>query len=182
MRRNKRNRKNDVLIDLTSMLDVIFIVLLVVMVGQKTVSTISQNQLTAQQQSADEALTDLQNAKSLYDTAVDAARYFKSVSVAVPYEPNEVHKREIQFLFFGEKDTETITLIGNDTEKAMQQCKEKLEQYINRNEESPIILSLNDDDDKILFRDEKMITELLNELSAKYENVYIKGNLSEVEP
>ena len=34
----------------------------------------------------------------------------------------------------------------------------------------------------ILYRDEKSITEILNELSGKYDNVYIKGNLSEVMP
>lgn len=182
MRKNKRNRKNDVLIDLTSLLDVIFIMLLVVMIGQKTVSAISNDQLAAQQQSAEDTLHDLQNSKMLYDTAVDASLYFKSISVSVPYEPNEVHKREIQFLFFGNDKEESIALIGNNTEKAFAQCKDKLEQYIIENEKNPIILSLNDDDDKILFRDEKMITEIFNELSKAYGNVYIKGNLSEVAP
>ena len=39
---------------------------------------------------------------------------------------------------------------------------------------------INDDDDKILYRDEKAVSEILNEMSDKHKNVYIKGNLSEV--
>ena len=181
MKRIKRNRKSDIVIDLTSMLDVIFIVLLVVMVGQKHANSNLQNELIQEQNEYNEAVSDYNNSQALYDDAINTVRYFKSVSVSVPYDPDEVHKREIQFLFFGEDEVEPIELIGNEVDNPIQKFKDHLEQYISENSDNPIVLSLNDDDDNILYRDEKMITEVFNELSSKYDNVYIKGNLSEVE-
>ncbi len=181
MKRIRRNRKSDIIIDLTSLLDVIFIILLVVIVGQKYTNTNIQNDLIEEKESYEGAVSEYNNSQTLYDDAVNTVKYFKSVSVSVPYDPDEVHKREIQFLFFGENEGEPIELIGNDVNNSIQEFKDRLEQYISENSDNPIVLSLNDDDDTILYRDEKLITEVFNELSSKYNNVYVKGNLSEVE-
>lgn len=178
MKRFKQRKKNDIVIDLTSMLDVIFIVLLVVTAG----NSLKQGQLDEEKQSYSDKEAEYNNSQMLYDDAVDTVRYFKSISVTVPYNPDEVHKREIQMLFFGEEKSENIELIGSDTEDSVQQFQSRLVDYISENQDSPIVLSLNDDDDKILFRDEKMITEVFSELSSEFDNVYIKGNLGKVEP
>ena len=179
MKRIKQNRKSDIIIDLTSLLDVIFIVLLVVMVGQKYTITNKQNDLKEEMERYEAAISEYNNSQALYDDAVNTARYFKSVSVTVPYDHDEVHKREIHLLFLGEGEQEPIELIGNEVDNSIQEFKDRLEQYIFENSDTPIVLSLNDNDDTILFRDEKMITEVFNELSSKYDNVYIKENLSE---
>ena len=49
-----------------------------------------------------------------------------------------------------------------------------LKDYIEQNPEKPVILSLNEGDEKILYRDEKMIKKIFEELSETYKNVYIK--------
>ena len=185
MRRYKRNKKNDIIIDLTSLLDVIFIVLLVVMAGQFTASKNQENALADQQTEAESKIEEAENMIAVYEDMIDTMdnvnKYVVAVSIAVPYNKEELHKREIKLLAEG-NELKSITLVGSETEEAFIELKETLESFIKSNPDSPVILSLNDDDDKILYRDEKAITEILNELSGEYDNVYIKGNLSEVMP
>lgn len=175
MKRKQRNKKSDITIDLTSLLDVIFIFLLVLMVGQKAANTTAQSQLMDEQT----AISEMQEAKRLYEEAAETARYVKSIAVTVPYTPNEIHKREIRILIYGETEWETIPLIGSDTQKAAQEFKDKVQAYIKQDPDTPVILSLNDDDEKILYRDEKMVTDIFYELMKEYDNVTLKGHLSE---
>ena len=185
MRRYKRNKKNDIIIDLTSLLDVIFIVLLVVMAGQFTASKSQENTLAEQQAEAEAMMEEAENNIAVYENMIDTMdnvnKYIIAVSIAVPYNKEELHKREIKLLAEG-NELKSFPLVGSDTEESFNEFKETLEGFIKSNTDSPVILSLNDDDDKILYRDEKAVTEILNELSGKYGNVYIKGNLSEVMP
>ena len=185
MRRNKRNKKNDIIIDLTSLLDVIFIVLLVVMAGQFTASKSQENTLAEQQAEAEAMMEEAENNIAVYENMIDTMdnvnKYIIAVSIAVPYNKEELHKREIKLLAEG-NELKSFPLVGSETEEAFNELKDTLESFIKSNPDSPVILSLNDDDDKILYRDEKAITEILNELSGEYGNVYIKGNLSEVMP
>lgn len=182
MRRNRKNSRNDVIIDLTSMLDVIFIILLVVMVGQKTVGIKNAQENDAYESSHSAAVSALNDAKELYEDAADTAKYFRTASVSVPYDEEAVHKRTAKILFMGYNEIQEISLTGNDTEKAFEELTGLLENYINENQGNPVVLSLNDDDGKILYRDEKAVTEIFLGLSESYDNVYIKGNLGEVEP
>ena len=185
MRRYKRNQKNDIIIDLTSLLDIIFIVLLVVMAGQFAASKNSEANLAVQQSEAENMTAEAQNMISVYEDMIDtmenAEKYVLAVSITAPYNSKELHKREVKLLAKG-SELKSFSLVGNETEEAFDELKTTLENLIKSNTDSPVILSLNDDDDKILYRDEKAITEILNELSGEYDNVYIKGNLSEVMP
>ena len=185
MRRYKRNKKNDIIIDLTSLLDVIFIVLLVVMAGQFTASKNQENALADQQTEAEAMMEDAENMIAVYEDMIDTMdnvnKYILAVSIAVPYNRDELHKREIKLLAEG-NELKTFPLTGSDTEESFNEFRDTLEDFIKSNSDSPVILSLNDDDDKILYRDEKSVTEILSELSGEYDNVYIKGNLSEVMP
>lgn len=184
MSRNKRISKNDIMIDLTSLLDVIFIVLLVVMIGQKDAAAQEQQNLDALQNEASEQIANAENAQQLYNDMLDTEnninKYVFSISITVPYNKDEIHKREIMLLTEG-SEPQTFALIGNDVEGSLSEFRESLLNSINDHDDDiPIILSLNDDDDKILYRDEKAVSEILNEMSDKHKNVYIKGNLSEV--
>ena len=44
-----------------------------------------------------------------------------------------------------------------------------------------MILSLNEKDDNILYRDEVMVTDIFYELTKEYNYVYIRGSLHEEE-
>ena len=177
--RRKRNRfKSDVMIDLTSLLDVIFIILLVVLCGQ---SSMKEN-LTQMQADAKDTQAQAEQEYKLYKEQIEIAdslnQYVWAVSIIVPYDENEVTKRQIRFLKEGQ-EIETIDLIGNDVTSAIETFKKSLTKYIQENEDRPVILSLNEDDDYILYRDEIMVNEVFRELAEKFSNVYIKGTVSE---
>ena len=177
--RRKRNRfKSDVIIDLTSLLDVIFIILLVVLCGQ---SSMKEN-LSELQSEAENAQREADEVYQLYKEQIEIAdnlnQYVWAVSIMVPYDENDVTKRQIRFLKEGQ-EIETIELIGNDVTSAIETFKKSLTKYIQEHEDRPVILSLNEEDDYILYRDEIMVTEVFLELANKFSNVYIKGTVSE---
>lgn len=185
MNRKNRKSRNDLIIDLTSLLDVIFIILLAVMVGQKDASAQQQQDLDALQSAAAEQIEQAENAKQLYEDMLDTqnnlSKYVYAVSVTVPYNKDEIQKREIMLLTEG-GEPQTFPLIGNETADSLAAFKENLAASIVSHADCPVILSLNDDDERILYRDEKAVSGILYELSDEYDNVYIKGNLSEVVP
>ena len=177
--RRKRNRfKSDVMIDLTSLLDVIFIILLVVLCGQ---SSMKEN-LTQLQADAKGTQAQAEQEYKLYKEQIEIAdslnQYVWAVSIMVPYDENDVTKRQIRFLKEGQ-EIEIIDLIGNDVTSAIETFKKSLTKYIQEHEDRPVILSLNEDDDYILYRDEIMVNEVFLELANKFSNVYIKGTISE---
>ena len=178
MRKKRNSSRGDIIIDLTSLLDVMFIILLVVLCGQ---STITDN-LSEMQANAESARVQAEAEYKLYDDQLKIAdslnQYVWAVSIAVPYDEAEITKRQILFLKEGEK-IETIDLVGNDVTSSISAFKESLINYIQKNNGKPVILSLNDDDSYILYRDEVMVNEVFKELSNMYSNVYIKGCIGE---
>ena len=175
MRRNGSRFRNDILIDLTSMLDVIFIILLVLVCGQTTIS----DDLNEARTQAEYAKAQAEAEKQLYEEQQEAFNNVWAVSVVVPYDENEITKRQICILKQGEK-IQSIDLIGNDITEAVNNFKALLVGYIEQNQDKPIILSVNENDDHILYRDEVMVNGILDELVQTYDNVYIvKGNTDE---
>ena len=178
MRRKRRSSGNDIIIDLTSLLDVIFIVLLVVICGQGSLN----EGLIEKQSEAENAKQQAEMAYELYNDQLEMAdslnQYVWAVSVIVPYDENEITKRQIMILKEG-NEIEQFDLIGNDVRRAREAFKESLLEFIQEHKEKPVILSLNEEDDNILYRDEVMVNEVFMELSEEFDNVYIKGNVSE---
>lgn len=179
MRRKRKNR-GDIIIDLTSLLDVIFIVLLVVMCGQQGV-TATLNETVAE---AAETKAQAETTKALYDDMISMENSLQKLvwaaSISVPYDKSEITKREIKVLVEG-KELESFPLIGNDVEESFDNFQKFMAEYIEDNEDKPVILSLNEEDDKILYRDEMRISEIIKDLLSGYDNVYIKGNIGEEE-
>ena len=150
--RGKRNVfKNDIIIDLTSMLDVMFIILFVVLCNQ----TIISETLEQSNRENENAQAKAEAVRQLYEDQIKTAdnlnRYVQTVSVMVPYK-NDIKQR---------------TIVLSD--------------YIQKNTDRPVILSLNDNNDNILYRDEVMVTEIFGELMEEYSNVYLRGTISEEE-
>ncbi len=177
MRRRRGSSKSDIIIDLTSLLDVIFIILLVVLCGQ---SSLNQG-LADSQTDVEQAKAQAEAEYKLYEEQLEMADSLNqlvcAVSVIVPYEA-DVTRRTIMILKEGET-IEEISLIGNDTSKAIAAFRESLISFILENQDRPVILSLNEEDDYILYRDEVMVQEMFADLAKEYDNVYIKGSISE---
>lgn len=167
--RRKRHNRGDILIDLTSLLDVIFIILLIVICNQQNIT----NKTQAQQKEASELIEQAESQLQLYNDQMESVDYLCIVSVNARYEPDNVTARHISVQKKGE-DVEVIDMIGNNTEEPLQKLQMMLEEYIDAHQGKPLILSLNENDEKILYRDEKAIQKIFNELKAGSEDVYIK--------
>lgn len=177
MRRKRRGSGRDVLIDLTSLLDVMFIILLIVMWGQNN----TEDRLRQQQAEAEQAQIQTEQEYLLYKDQLELSDSLNqlvwAVSVIVPYDEFDVTKRQIQILKEGEK-IESFDLVGNRVTDSVEMFRQSLVNYIEANKDKPVILSLNEDDDYILYRDELMVQKIFIELSTEYDNVYLKGSVS----
>ena len=171
--RRRRNKRDDLMIDLTSLLDVIFIILLVVMCSQQ----LTKWDYESREQEATETVRDAEAIAELYqdqmETQDNLNEYVVKLSVYSDFNPEQITVRKVRIL----KELqaiETIDLIGAETADAFARLEENLVAYIQENSDKPVILSLNEGDEKILYRDEKTILAIFEKLSEEYTNVYIK--------
>lgn len=171
--RRKRRRNNDLVIDLTSLLDVIFILLLVILCAEQ----IAKEEYVDREQAAAEKVQEAEAAKELYNDQIEFSdsinQYVCAISVYSDYNPDQITVRKVRVLKEAQ-EIESFDLIGADTKEAYEAFTECLTKYITDNAEQPVILSLNEGDEKILYRDEKAILKIFQQLSDDYENVYIK--------
>ena len=167
--RRKQHNKGNILIDLTSLLDVIFIILLIVICNQQNATAKEQAREAEASDLSEQAKVQLQ----LYTDQMDTVNNFCLVSVNARYESDNVTVRHISIQKKGE-DIEEIDMIGTNTKEALDELETSLKRYIDSNVGKPIILSLNENDENILYRDEKAIQKIFNELKEYSEDVYIK--------
>lgn len=173
MRRNRR-RNEDVVIDLTSLLDVIFIVLLVVICYASRLNSNAQSQ----QQDLGKQIESADNARNAYSDMIEEAdsltEYVGIVVVRIPPSENDYTKRTIYLLENGEKELVNYSLEGNNTSAQFDSLRSSIEHYVEDHSGRPVIISINDMDEEILYRDEKVVTAMTQELQEKYGNVYVK--------
>lgn len=112
--RRKRHNKGDILIDLTSLLDVIFIILLIVICNQRNVTS----EVLAQQAEAAELAEQAEAQMQLYSDQMESVNHFCLVSVNARYEPENVTTRHVLIQKKGE-ELEEIDLIGNNTKESL---------------------------------------------------------------
>lgn len=174
--RKRRNSKRDLIIDLTSLLDVIFIILLVVLCSQQ----LAQKQYKAQAQTAAEKMQEAETKEYLYNDQLDTQdnlnSYIFAISVYSDYNPEQLTIRNIHILKENE-EIETLELRGTDTSETLTTFKNSLIKYIEEHREEPIILSCNERDEKILYRDEQAILQIFDELQNEYTNIFIKNRM-----
>lgn len=172
--RRKKKRNGDVIIDLTSLLDVIFIVLLVVICYA---SSLSSNYLE-QEETANIKIEEAENAKNVYNDMMaegDSLLDFVGIIVVrIPPKENDYTKRTIYVLENGENELVEYQLEGNKTSEQFDELRNYIEKYIEEHEDRPVIISLNDTDEDILYRDEKLVSNMINELQAEHNNIYRK--------
>ena len=86
--------------------------------------------------------------------------------------------RKILLLNEGEELLE-IELNGSDVQAGLDTFTETLSEFIEEHADRPVILVLNEEDEKILYRDEVAVNEILLNMARKYNNVYIRGGAGE---
>ena len=194
-KRSSRSGKTDILIDLTSLLDIVFIVLLIVMCGQQLVSADS----AARAEEADKKLEEAEDRYELADSMIKAfeARteayekhmeaydnfdtYVSFVDVVAYYDSSARITDRTILIYAGYPDRYEFPGInvnaGNEEDAyadLTSALKAVIEEAAGKDTHVPVILSLNSGDDKILYRDEVAITNIFNMLAVSYDNVFIR--------
>lgn len=172
----RRRRKGDILIDLTSLLDVIFIVLLVVI----CYASVLNNNATETETAKTEAIQNANNSQQAYDTMLDEleegslANYIGYIVVRIPPNEDNYRNRQLLLLEKGERELSVSSLEGNNTEVSYNSLRDSIEEYVKNHNDVPVVVSVNDNDEDILYRDEVAVQGILEELSEKYDNLYRK--------
>ena len=165
----------NILIDLTSLLDVIFIVLLVVVCQlQSSKSAIAKNMEEIRSQQAE-----VQTQKELFEDQLDSlgkvSDYVAFISVNAHFDADLI-TRHIKVMNSDQNSEipEIADLKGLSVTQGFNDLREYLDNYLQENPERTVVLSLNEGDEDILYRDEKEIKRIFDELAAQYSNVIEK--------
>lgn len=168
----KHKSIGNVLIDLTPLLDVVFIVLLVVVCQlQHTKSDIAQDKADlADQQAAIE--TQKEQYEDQLDSLGNVTDYVSFISVNAHFESDLV-TRHITVMNSDKESVipEIAELRGTSVSEGFTDLRNYLEDYLQEDPDRMIVLSLNEGDEDILYRDEKEIKRIFNELSSEYPNI-----------
>ena len=181
MKKKRHRAKADILIDLTSLLDVIFIVLLVVIGRQMTLAEKQQEQVEANG-TVEEAMAMAQDAQAKYelymdqvDTAEQIGQYVCVISVYAYYNEADLTERHVQIYRKGDAEPfAKFDLKGENIKNSLNEIRTAVREYAEKNDDLPVILTLNENDEKILYRDEQAIKGIFEELKNELPNVYLK--------
>ncbi len=169
MRRHRNRNGENVLLDLTPLLDVVFIILFVMFCNYKSASA----------KSADYA-SEAETSKKLYDQAAETIGSQLVISVTVPFDEDSVETRHIEMLVKGvnnDEPDEFCELKGSDVEEGWNAFAAHLDELAaeyDGEDAMPVIIGFNEGDEDILYRDEKKMQEVLTDLAQKHGNVYLK--------
>ncbi len=183
MKKSVKKGQNSIDIDLTSMLDVIFIILMVVMcnvtLGQTGAEEIRE-QLDSAQSELIEAQFNLETYENLVETESNVENEVAFISLHADYDPADPTTRNVRLLRRVDRDgnereaeftTITLTPANEGREAGFADVRDSLEAYLQANSGIPVLLRL--DDERILYRDWVTLHEILDELRAGHANLFI---------
>ena len=173
----KRRRRGDIFIDLTSLLDVVMIVLLVVICHLQMLETSANDQnseVKEQLQAAEQKLGEAEEASDLYKEQLNAMEGMSEYLVfIIPYEENP-EIRHIRLTSTEDSDgklREIADLNGSEVTDGFEELEQYLKNISSKNPDKTIVLSLNANEDRILYRDRERVLNLFDSLAAVCENV-----------
>lgn len=188
MKKSVKKGQNSIDIDLTSMLDVIFIILMVVMcnvtLGQTKAEEIREQLETAQSE-LDEVQADLETYEQLVDTESNIESEVAIISLHADYDINDPTTRSVRLLRRvdrdgNEKEAEftavTLTPSNDGKDAGFEEIRSSLETFLNANSEIPVLLRI--DDEQILYRDWMTLNEILGELQTEHRNLFVTEGAS----
>ncbi|MCR5775544.1 MAG: biopolymer transporter ExbD [Lachnospiraceae bacterium] len=161
--RKKHDKTGNILLDLTPILDVIFIMLLIF---------VSESRITKAE--SDKIISENAVAKEEYETRNQAMdEYYTFVDVIATYEADTPENRVIYL--YGDPDApEEIVLKGRDVEAGYEELMNDLTFYVESNPGKPVVFALNQNNENMLYRDEQRIKEMFESLKDLSDDVYVK--------
>ena len=178
MKRKKRSLVQQLMIDLTPLLDVIFILLIIVLADGDVTSREAKGQYQAAadlqyqaEQQIDETEQKISAYQSHYEAYDNMDAYFKIITVSAGYEPADRTKRTVRVLVNnGEEITYSLNNLNSDDK--WKELEEELGGIISEMGGLPAVLVLNTrNDEKMLYRDEEKILSIFDTLRLAYANV-----------
>jgi len=166
--RREHLHNNNILLDLTPLLDVIFIILLI-FVSQ---TILLKKTSAGEAQRLQDEYTEAKKEYDLRNEMIDD--YYTFVTVISTYDEENPENREIRISRDPNEADQIITLNGSNVEQEYSEFEECLKGYIDPGREAPIVFSLNQGDERILYRDENRIREIVEKLQNSNNNVYFK--------
>ena len=177
----KKHGKSEIIMDLTSLLDVVFIMLIILL----SMSTIDSLKLAENNRDADARIEQAETAQA----AAEAARnnYISQMetlqqgcdvlSLTESYDPARIIERTVHIVDINGGANE-YTLRGANTKADLEQIRtfinEQIEASAQKGEDRPIILALNDNDGRILYRDEQAFISMFTAIREDHANVHLR--------
>ena len=189
--KHKLGKKLNTVVELTSLLDVIFIILMIVICNQQInleekghdVEAAYEEAalLTAEAEAALSEAEDLQAEaeaeKALFEEHrekfEDVSSQMTTVTVIIDYQPSNLRTRTIRLMADADAP-ETITITPETENDAYTKFEEKLEDLVTQAEASdkPVVISI--DMTRILYRDELRAEEVLSAVYGRHGNLFYR--------
>ena len=169
-------------IDLTPLLDVIFIFLFVVIIAYaakaqavEAEAVSKTEELEKQVEELNARLTEEESLREMYEKRLSdyesdvIGGRVKIVTIYCTWDDEDSTKRQIRVLT-SDKEFSPVNLTAENQENGYARLNQMLVDYITSNSDSVVVLSLNTE--RILYRDQTAINELMGKLTRKYKYVY----------
>lgn len=175
MRRNRSKGIKQFIIDLTPLLDVIFILLIVVLAS----GTMSEDEANKQKKKAEDTQSEAEQQVNAYKSHMEAYsdidEYFSIITVSAGYSHIDRHDRVIT-VKVNENEEARYELNPTNSDAQWGNIEQDIKEIILAKEDLPAILVLNvKNDEKMLYRDEEEIMEIFDGLKTEFpQNVEIR--------
>ena len=181
-KRNKQNKGID--IDLTSMLDVIFIILMVVMcrvsLGGSSEKALTE-QLNETQAKLDEAEARIETYEAQRDTVEELAAEVAIMTLQAGYDEADPTTRRVNLLRTLPDGTSSsgmdeIIITPANEDAAFGDIETAITDFLTQNSEVPVLLTISDE--HILYRDYMHLKNTLDTIREEHDNLFIQTDRS----
>lgn len=158
-------------LDLTPLLDVIFIVLMVVMC-QMSINSESEREKTVEaENAAEEAQAKYEVVTTQLENYENEDQLVAFITLNAMYEKNDPKTRHIRLAYNDATLIEDIVITPDNQEDAYIQFAYEITSFLEEKEGSPVLLSI--DDSRILYRDYVRMEKEIASLQEAYNNLFL---------
>ena len=175
MKRSRSKGIKQFIIDLTPLLDVIFILLIVVLANGTRSEELANEQFEEAMEVKSSAEQQVNAYKSHFEAYSDIDEYFSIITVSAGYHSDNRRERTIS-IKVNENDEIQFELNPTNQDDQWEKITQDIQKTISAKNDLPAILVLNiKNDEKMLYRDEEEIMRIFDGLKTEYpQNVEIR--------
>ncbi|MCR5329725.1 MAG: hypothetical protein K6E62_00865 [Lachnospiraceae bacterium] len=175
MNRSRSKGIKQFIIDLTPLLDVIFILLIVVLANGTRSEELANEQFEEAMEVKSSAEQQVNAYKSHFEAYSDIDEYFSIITVSAGYHSDNRRERTIS-IKVNENDEIQFELNPVNQDDQWEKITQDIQKTISAKNDLPAILVLNiKNDEKMLYRDEEAIMRIFDGLKTEYpQNVEIR--------